>query len=96
MLQSVNIPFPNADIIGKRFKHKCNTQTKAGKPKTEWFKGTFLCKANPEDLKDLSPEDQLYMEKGYSLFIIDYDKENDLEAEHALQDDWENGDIQLI
>lgn len=42
-----------------------------------------------------SPEDKLYIERGLTLYVVDYDKENELEF-HALEADWNNGDITVI
>ena len=87
--------FPGDEIVGQRIKHKFEVTTRAGKTRNEWYKGTVIRKACEDEIEMASPEDKIYIERGLTLYVVDYDKETDLES-HALEADWNNGDMLII
>lgn len=87
--------FPGDEIVGNRIKHKFKIKLSSGKVKYQWFKGTVRRKATQEELEEAAAKDMEYIEKGYTLYFVDYDKAGESEPV-VLQADWENGDIQLI
>ena len=52
-------------------------------------------KAAGEELMGISDEDKDIVSQGYSMYMVKYDRENEIEP-FALAWDWENGDLELL
>ena len=61
----------------------------------KWFKGTVLREASDEDLRSISEEDADIVNQGYTLYMVQYDNEDQIEP-FALKWDWDNGDLKLL
>ena len=70
-------------------------KTSAGKDRVQWFWGTVLRAATEHDMKYASDDDKEYAENGLILYVVDYDKENELESV-ALEANFNNGDIEIV
>ena len=86
--------FPGESIVGKRIKHRYEV-TKSGKVVKQWFKGNVLRVATEEELRDICEEDQDIVSQGYTLFMMKYDNEDQIEP-FALKWDWDNGELKLL
>ena len=86
--------FPEDAIIGKRIHHRYEVST-SGKVVRKWFKGTVLREASDEDLRSISEEDADIVNQGYTLYMVQYDNEDQIEP-FALKWDWDNGDLKLL
>ena len=86
--------YPGDAIIGRRIRHRYEVAS-SGKVTKRWYKGIVLRRAAGDELMNISEEDQDIVNQGYFLYMVKYDKEDQIEP-FALRWDWENGDLELI